>query len=57
MGWDGGPSLGDEPRQLIAVWGVPYRALINDLLAREMRKAIGKVRLLSVSFNRDRAKG
>ena len=51
----GRPPLGDEPRQLIAIrldskvlrWlkavaakrEVPYQSLINDLLAKEMRKA------------------
>lgn len=50
----GRPPLGDEPRQLIAIrldpkvlrWlkavagkrRVPYQSLINDLLAREMKK-------------------
>ena len=50
----GRPPLGDEPRQLIAIrldpkvlrWlkavatkrQVPYQSLINDLLAREMKK-------------------
>jgi len=51
----GRPTLGDEPRKLIAIrldpkvlgWlrrtaekrGLPYQSLINDILAGEMRKA------------------
>jgi len=51
----GRPTLGDEPRKLIAIrldskvlgWlrrtaeqkGLPYQSLINDILAEEMRKA------------------
>jgi uncharacterized protein (DUF4415 family) len=50
----GRPPLGDEPRQLIAIrldakvlrWlktiaqkrRIPYQSLINDVLAREMKK-------------------
>jgi uncharacterized protein (DUF4415 family) len=52
--WIGRPPLEDEPRQLIAIrldakvlrWlkaiarkrRMPYQSLINDLLAREMKK-------------------
>jgi uncharacterized protein (DUF4415 family) len=51
----GRPTLGDEPRKLIAIrldsnvlnWlrksadrkGLPYQSLINEILAEEMRKA------------------
>ncbi len=51
----GRPTLGDEPRKLIAIrmdpkvlaWlrktadkkGLPYQSLINQILAQEMRKA------------------
>ncbi len=51
----GRPPIGDEPRKLIAIrldpqilqWvrktadrkGLPYQSLINDILAREMKKA------------------
>jgi uncharacterized protein (DUF4415 family) len=51
----GRPTLGDEPRRLIAIrvdakvleWlrttaeemGVPYQSLVNRILAEEMRKA------------------
>ena len=51
----GRPTVGDEPRKLIAIrldakvlgWlrktaekkGLPYQSLVNDILASEMRKA------------------
>lgn len=51
----GRPTLGDEPRKLIAIrmdpkvlaWlrktadkkGLPYQSLVNEILAEEMRKA------------------
>jgi len=51
----GRPTVGDEPRKLIAIrldakvlsWlrktaakkGTPYQSLVNDILAEEMRKA------------------
>ena len=51
----GRPTVGDEPRQLIAIrldakvlgWlrktatkkGLPYQSLVNEILAGEMRKA------------------
>jgi uncharacterized protein (DUF4415 family) len=51
----GRPTLGDEPRKLIAIrldasvlgWlrrtakkkGLPYQSLVNEILAGEMRKA------------------
>ena len=51
----GRPTVGDEPRKLIAIrldakvlgWlrqtaakkGLPYQSLVNDILANEMRKA------------------
>jgi uncharacterized protein (DUF4415 family) len=51
----GRPTVGDEPRKLIAIrldakvlgWlrktakkkGLPYQSLVNEILAREMRKA------------------
>ena len=51
----GRPTLGDEPRKLIAIrldpkvlgWlrrtaekrGLPYQSLVNQILAEEMRKA------------------
>ena len=51
----GRPTVGDEPKRLIAIrldpkvlgWlrktaekmGLPYQSLVNDILAEEMRKA------------------
>jgi uncharacterized protein (DUF4415 family) len=51
----GRPTVGDEPRKLIAIrldakvlgWlhkeaekkGLPYQSLVNEILAREMKKA------------------
>jgi uncharacterized protein (DUF4415 family) len=55
MRWVGRPTVGDEPRKLIAIrldakvlsWlretaekkGNPYQSLVNEILAKEMRKA------------------
>jgi len=39
----GRPTLGDEPRRLIAIRldpkQIPYQSLVNQILAEEMRKA------------------
>ena len=64
----GRPTVGDEPRKLIAIrldgkvlsWlrktvekrALPYQSLVNEILAEEMRKAIYYSKASSPSYTR-----